>query len=348
MRGKLMKCNTPSTTTCLKTLEEQRDALEAEIERIRAKESSDKCKPLCDELLSLQPQLEAMGAWPCAVIIDFHFGNTWLHANEAQLFFDEQLSLYQQSSSGWGGSSSRYSMPSVLGSKRQDPEAEAYYWNNYFNGERGLHIPTTKEALCLFKPFQREKCRAYQKQHVGRVFFYEQVIFCPICGTLHRDTKESGVKIKYSEYGNDWQWPHKLRADHYKIETLLSSAKAILSRELFDSGAVFRRCRKCAGQSFLDKWNALYKQAKDTLRFEEREHCKQLQSHIEAIWPDKFGAKRQIKTSIFRQAKKRARIKPLSRGELAFFTMHLAASQIKELKATRTTHDTNKILNQAN
>jgi hypothetical protein len=343
-----MTFDTPPAATRLKALEKQRDALQAEIERIRCKQSSDKCKPLCDELLSLQPQLEAIGAWPCAVIIDFHFGNTWLHANEAQLFFSEQLSIYRQSSSGWGGSSSRWSMSGALGSSGRDAEARPYYWNNFFDAERGRNVPTTKEMLFLFKPYERTKCWAYQKQHVGRVFFYEQVIFCPICGRIHRDTKESGVKIKYSDYGNDWQWPDKLRGDHYKMETLLSSAKAILSGELFDNGAVLKRCKDCVGKSFLDKWSNLYKEAKDRPRFQDIEDCKQLLTNIEAIWPDKFGAKRQVKTSIFRQAKKRARIKPLSRGELAFFTMHLAASQLKELKAIRRTHDTNQILNQAN
>jgi hypothetical protein len=333
----------------LKTLEEQRDALEAEIERINAKESEDKCRPLRDELLSLQPQLEAIGAWPCAVIIDFHFGNTWLHANEAQLFFSEQLSIYQKSSSGWGGSSSRWSMSGVFGgSRREDAEANPYYWNNYFDAERGLHIPTSKEMLCLFKPFDRTKCWAYQEEHVGRVFFYEQVICCPICGIVHRDVKNSGVKIKYGEYGNDWQWPDKLRGDHYKMETLVSSAKAILSGQLFNNGAVFKRCNRCDGRSFLDKWNALYKRAKDSFRFQESGDSQKLLTNLESIWPDKFAVKAQLKTSIFRQAKKRARIKPLSRGELAFFSMHLAASQVKELKATNRTHDTNKILNQAN
>jgi hypothetical protein len=332
----------------LQALEEQRDALESEIERIRSKESADKCRPLCDELLSLQPQLEAIGAWPCAVIIDFHFGNTWLHANEAQLFFDEQLSIYRESSSGWGGSSSRWSMARVFGSRKEDAEADAYYWNNYFGAEREASIPTTKEMLFLFKPFDLKKCRAYQKQYIGRVFFYEQVICCPICGVIHRDLKESGVNIEYGHFGNEWQWPHKLRGDHYKMETLLSAAKAILSGGLFDNGLVFKRCEGCSGQSFLDKWNALYKRAKDRPRFQEIGDCQRLLTNIEAIWPDKFGVKRQVKTSIFRQAKKRARIKPLSRGEIAFFSMHLAASQIKELKAIRRTHDTNQILNQAN
>jgi hypothetical protein len=344
-----MNATTQEAPSHLQSLQEQRDALEAEIERISAKESEDKCKPLCAELLLLKPQLEAIGAWPCAVIVDFHFGNTWLHANEAHLYFSEQLSCYRQSSSGWGGSSSRWSMPGALGSTNTtDKGGSAYYWNNYFGGERDRHIPNTKEMLNVFKPGDTTECWVFQNQDVGRVFFYEQVICCPMCGFVHRDLKKSAAKIKLGDYGNDWQWPDKQRGDYYKMETLLSSAKAILSGGLFENGLVFKRCERCAGHSFLDKWKALYKQATDESRFRDSEESAKLLTNIESIWPDKFGVKAQVKTSIFRQAKKRARIKPLSRGELAFFSMHLAASQVKELKANNITHDTNKILNQAN
>lgn len=344
-----------TTESRLKTLEEQRDALEAEIERIQAKDSEDKCKPLMEELLSLKPQLEALGAWPCAVIVDFHFGNTWLHANEAHLYFSEQLSCYRQSSSGWGGRSSHWSMPGVLDrTRRSDDEGDPYCWNNYFRGEggRNVHssIPNTKEMLGLFRPLDRAECWIGQTGDIGRVFFYEQVVCCPICAFVHRDLKGSGVKINWQDYGNDWQWHDKLRGDHYKMETLLSSAKAILSGQLFDNGLVFKRCERCAGHSFLDKWKTLYKTAKEhvRVRYGESKERDQFLKNIESIYPDKFGVRAQVKTSIFRQAKKRARIKPLSRGELAFFSMHLAASQVKELKATNRTHDTNKILNQAN
>ncbi len=336
-------------TDSLKALEAQRDALEAEIERIRAKDSEDKCKPLMEELLSLKPQLEAMGAWPCAVIVDFHFGNTWLHANEAHLYFSEQLSCYRESSSGWGGASSHWTMPGALDEhRRKDDQADPYSWNNYFRGERTRSVPNTKEMLGLFRPLDRTECWIGQTGNTGRVFFYEQVACCPICAFVHRDLKESGVKINWQAFGNDWLWPEKMRGDHYKMETLLSSAKAILSGQLFDNGLVFKRCERCAGQSFLDKWRGLYKKAKEGNRLWDSKECDQFLNNIESIYPDKFGVKAQVKTSIFRQAKKRARIKPLSRGELAFFSMHLAASQIKELKATNRTHDTNKILNQAN
>lgn len=344
-----MSATTKTSLSRLKELEAQRDALAVEIERMEEAESQKKCEPLREELLSLLPQLKAIGAWPCAVIVDFHFGNTWLHANEAQLYFSEQLSCYRQSSSGWAGSSSRWSMAGVLGSTNtSDKTGFAYCWNNYFCGQRDQFIPNTKEMLNVFKPQDTTECSIFQSQYVGRVFFYEQVICCPMCGFVHRELKQSAVKIKFGNYGNDWQWPDKQRGDHYKLETLLSSARAILSGGLFDNGLVFKRCERCVGDSFLDKWKALYKRTTDESRFRDGEECAKLLTNIQSIWPDKFGVKAQVKTSIFRQAKKRARIKPLSRRELAFFSMHLAASQVKELKATNRTHDTNKILNQAN
>jgi hypothetical protein len=337
-----------TTASDLKYLEKQRNAIEAQIERIKAKESKDRCKPISDELLSLQPRLEAMGAWPCAVIVDFHFGNTWVHANESHLYFSERLSCYRTSSSGWGRRSSYWSMSGVRNkTRRSDNEADPYCWNNYFRGERNASVPNSKEMLGIFKPLDRTECRIGQARELGRVFFYQQVICCPICSFVHRDLKDSRVKINW-QLGDDWQWPEKLRGDPYKMETLLSSAKAVLSGKLFDNGLVFKRCERCVGHSFLDKWKALYKTAKQHVRYADTQATDEFLKNIESIHPDKFGIKAQVKTSIFRQAKKRARIKPLSRGELAFFSMHLAAQQVKELKATNRTHDTNKILNQAN
>ena len=46
-----MNATTQEAPSHLQSLQEQRDALEAEIERISAKESEDKCKPLCAEHL---------------------------------------------------------------------------------------------------------------------------------------------------------------------------------------------------------------------------------------------------------------------------------------------------------
>jgi hypothetical protein len=342
-----MILDTPAATR-LKALQEQRDAADAEIQRILQKEAKDECAPIREELLSLRPKLEARGAWPCALIIDFHFGNTWLHANEAHLYFSEQISCYRQSSSGGGGRSSYWTMPGVLEHfMREYPQGSVYEWNSYFKCDY-RYCPNSKQLGNTFKPFDRTECWIGQSQDVGRVFFYQQVSCCPMCGFVDRNLKPSNCEIKRGEYGNDWQWPDKLRNDQYKLKTLLAGARAILSGELFDNGAVFKRCETCRNLSYLDNWRRIYKRAKESLRDRDSEYSARLLQNIESIWPDKFGVRAQVKTSIFRQAKKRARIKPLSRGELAFFSMHLAASQVKELKATNRTHDTNKILNQAN
>jgi hypothetical protein len=323
--------------------------LQSQINRIKEQESAKKCKPVCKELLSLQSKLEEIGAWPCALIVDFHFGNTWLHANEAHLHFSDQVSCYRESFSGSGGSGNRWSMPRVLDqTSRKDDEAEPYFWNNYFSGKRDVSLPNTKEMLGVFKPLDQAECWIWKTPDIGRVFFYEQVICCPICAFVHRDLKDSGVKINRREYGNDWQWPDKFQDDEYKIKTMLSSAKAILSGQLFDNGLVFKRCERCAGHSFLDKWKSLYKRSKQQARYSDSKQYDEFLKNIESIYPEKFKTKAQVKSSIFRQAKKRARIKPLSRGEIAFFSMYLASSQVKELKANNRTHDTNKILNQAN
>ena len=337
-----------TTESRLKTLEGQRDALEAEIKRIEEEASHKKCEPLREELFSLRPQLEAIGAWPCAVIVDFHFGNTWLHANEAHLYFEEQLSCYRRSSSGGGGGSGQWTMPGVLDHiMRGEIEGDDWYWNNYFQSERSS-LPNIKQMLAAFTPFKKTDCWIGQIQGEASVFFYEQVSCCPMCGFVDRRLRSSNVKIDKSGYGNDWQYPQKMRESRDILKTLLCSAKAILSGGLFANGLVFRRCEQCAKLSFSDNWRRIYKRAKDNFRRDDRKSSDQLCRNIESIWPDKFGVKAQVKTSIFRQAKKRARIKPLSRGELAFFSMHLAAAQVKELKATNRTHDTNKILNQAN
>lgn len=335
----------------IEELEKQKQSIQAEIDRLDDIDRQQRCAPLIADLHSMQNRLQRVGAWPVAIIVDFHFGNTWVHANEAHLNFAECASAYVRSTSSWGSPSNRFSLGGAFEkhsvTRRRD--LDPYLWKNFFEGVSAGYIPLGKEMLNMFVPQQTGICDVGERRECGAIFFRERVVCCPLCYRLQLDPSDNRTR---SDYGSFWQHPETQRKDRYILRGLIENAKAILSGKLFDNGLVFRRCCDCSGLSFLDNWKRLHKHILKSLpgiiSQHEEEMANSVLRHIESIWPDRIRRKDNANASIFRQAKKRLKVKPLSRGEIAFFSMHLAASEIKKLKANNGTHANHQIINQAN
>jgi hypothetical protein len=326
----------------LEQLEKQRNELDKQIAAIEKQAfAEERSKPLA-ALRRKREDLLAKQGWPILVIVAWHPANTWMHAHEHWLNFETGEVCYRRSESGWsGGFSGHFSLQSVFGRLRErDAAFCAWYNENYFLGNKDS-VPYFKKYVTEFAPFKTLSHR-FWGGIAGRVVFLSQVVVCPICGEVQRQPENEKEQVLYNlPYVDAY---HLLRADGRDIEGMGKVADAYLRGDLFDNGLIFRRCKQCHKKSFRRHWQELHKKLSDEIQHKQQwaterdrkwKPWKQEEAaakQIARLWTG-LKSRQEIRQSIFRQAKKRARIKPLSRGEIAFFSMHLAATQMQQLKA---------------
>jgi hypothetical protein len=301
-------------------------------------------------------------------VVHFRPARTYIHADQYFFDFDTGLHWYVRSSTGYYGNGvKKYSWPYLDQCHHQ---VENDVWASYL---RGKH--ESGEAVVPFFNVGLSKNPYLNESEIGneadKYLFVNRVSVCPLCGKSDAtDTVSHGDFCHFEEYyvarlqdsQEEWNrknWSHdqfchmrhilqRECTDGWRqLESLVKENK------LHTDFIVHSRCRRCREKrwGFRDAWKYRHDQAVSCRRYfhqSDWDDYQEAKGLIEQIWPEDFKAKPDVRKAIFRHARKRARIKPLSRGELAFFSMHLAASQVKELKATNRTHDTNKILNQAN
>jgi hypothetical protein len=334
MRGEFM--------STIEQLEKQRDELDKQIAAMEKQSfAEERSKPLA-ALRRKREALLAKQGWPILVIVAWHPANTWMHAHEHWLNFKTGEVCYRRSESGWsGGFGGHFSLPSVFGRLRERDAAFCSWYNeNYFLGKKS-NVPYFKQYVRDFAPYQTLAHR-YWDGVAGRVVFLSQVVVCPICGEVERQPQNEREQVLYNlPYVDAY---HLYRANGREIGGMAKVADAYLKGDLFDNGLIFQRCKQCHRKSFRGHWRELHKKLSNEIQDKQRfaaesdrkwrpwKQEERAARQIARLWTG-LQLRQEIKQSIFRQAKKRARIKPLSRGELAFFSMHLAATQMKQLKA---------------
>ena len=327
MRGEFM--------STLKQLIRQRDSVNKQIAAMEQNIAKEKATPIVAEIAKYKSKLQAVGCWPCAVVVDFHFGNTWLHANEAHYNFEECVSYRRISSSQSGMGRLHYSFPDALHYKiNGEVDGSIGQWSDFFAGGN-YSKPLVQEFLETFIPFTRIETRIAPDKTLARVLFEERLSCCPICGSIKRQKERAAGYSSDNAYGWEYDLQWGRQPEQSVLKNILQRAQAITQNALFDNGIKLERCDNCRRKSFVHKWGVIYKAAKERRKTQQREDCEIVIRNISNIYPHRFGYKAQIEKSIFRQAKKRVRIKPLRRGEIAFFSMNLAATQMKQLKAMK-------------
>ena len=181
-----------------------------------------------------------------------------------------------------------------------------------------------------------------EEKRICKLFFINRVEICPLCG-ISRASKAPEIPLSWSHYE---LWNMAMGESLYRLENFNDRWNDLLrfqdNHKLYQDPHVYCRCNRCKEQKmgFRQAWKKRYERVISDVPAWQRRSRPHLQAedkakeHIRAMWPDDYSdPPANLIKVIFRQAKKRARIKPLSRGEIAFFSMHLAATQMKQLKA---------------
>jgi predicted RNA-binding Zn-ribbon protein involved in translation (DUF1610 family) len=305
-------------------------AYERQREAARFAKASADAAPLKEQIAALRPRLEAAGAWPSVTLIKFAPKRVHVHARETVVRFDTYESFSDRASY-------RFEMHDALNGT-DDPGR----WLDYLNGDsRGLNFFKTYSED--YKPHQTEVHHIHGEDLGGLVMFANRAIVCPMCGHMNYKCEDSEAEQKAKEkHFSLMDGTRSYRSHVYRydvptnidaFESMLFVAASIIQQRLFASGVAFRRCENCRRQNvtFRTAWKRRFRDYERNPRDCDQDTANALIQQVSRIWPDEFGAKPQIKASIFRQAKKRARIQPLTRAERNFFAMHLAASQLKQL-----------------
>lgn len=302
-------------------------------------------------------------------VVHFRAAKTYIHADQYLFDFDTRLHWYVRSSTGYYGNGvKKYSWPHL---DKCHHQVENDVWASYLQGkhEDGEAVVPYFNVGLSKNPYL---CDTEVIDEADKYLFLNRVSVCPLCGTSDATDIDIEGRVDFTNYDErqmsrllytqeEWKkyrwyedfcnWREILQRDCNDGWGQLKSL--VEQNKLHTQFIVLSRCRHCRekGWGFRQTWKYRHDHAVSCRRiFHSRDwdQYEQAKGLIKQIWPEDFQEKPALKKAIFRHARKRARIKPLSRGELAFFSMHLAAAQIKELKATSRTHDTNKILNQAN
>ena len=303
--------------------------------------------PLMERLLNLKPRLEAINAWPRAMVVHFGFGHDWLHGHETRIDFEKQIIQYFKSSTQHGGQFAlTYSTAGAL-----NPDNTFCCIIDQLKGKTGTQ---TQHYLKMFAPGDRQNISIYRDNYhqdtsEGPVFFSEQIVCCPLCSDIHdkkfhepvKDLircgdRYNGRRVIHLDQNLGFQFLRDRDAEH-RLKKIVEVAEKVVNGKFFDNGMVLRRCQDCKKLSYFDHWKKIYRQAKDwaTDRWvctNKKQEAVDLLQNLSRLYPEKFKIKAAIKKSILRRAKKIKKIRPLSKGEIIFFSMNLAAAEIKKLK----------------
>jgi hypothetical protein len=290
-------------------------------------------------------------------VVHFREAKKYIHADQYWFEFDTGRHWYVRSNSAtYSTGIKKYTWPHL---EDEQHDVDSATWASYLRGEHEFG-----EAIVPFFNIGLSKNPFLEKETVAeadKYLFLNQVQVCPLCGlsgaTETDEDHEFSPLEEWSLYCHSSdsemaevarRWRQNRSDEGWAYLKKLINSDGLKSR--FISHA---RCKRCRDNkwSFRDAWKYRHEEVirpNWSCNSEDWDAYRAAKKMIESIWPEDFQTKQSHRKAIFRHARKRASIKPLSRGELAFFSMHLAASQVKELKATNRTHDTNKILNQAN
>lgn len=262
----------------------------------------------------------------------------YIHADQYWFDVTNRQQWFRRSTTDvYGSGTAVFTWPHYNEKKYGDCISE---WFAYLNGEHlGKHprgpsfMPGCNDQSYL------EKDR--EEKRISEIYFLNKVQICPLCGDC--GVSEPSPKVDIGE------WSHYELYAFAEAEAFCPSAPfnkrwsgvCELKKEsaLYKDPYVYRRCSDCAKKRYGFReawkqrleWSMPHSIKSALIHYEIRD---KVRDELRLIWPEDYvEPKVNLATAIFRQAKKRARIKPLSRGELAFFSMHLAATQMKELKA---------------
>jgi hypothetical protein len=292
--------------------------------------------------------LEAINAWPTAMVVHFDFGHHWLHGHETKIDFERQVIEYNKSSTQPGGCVNTYSSPDAV-----NPRNDFYCISNQLQGKNNFKTVNVQNYLQIFKPGNRKDIsflRYYRNEtNEGPAFFSEQLICCPLCSKIHDKKFHEPVRDLIRD-GDRYRGIHVIRFQQdlgfqgledrgadYRLRKIVEVAEKAVEGKFFDNGMVFRRCQDCKKLSYFDRWKKIYKQAKDwatdsRVSISKKQEAVDVLQNLTRLYPDKFKIKASIKKSILRRVKKIKKIRPLSKGEIIFFSMNLGAAEIKKLK----------------
>jgi hypothetical protein len=292
------------------------------------------------------------------VVVHFREARKYIHADQYWFNFKTGRHWHVRSNSAtYSEGIKKYTWPHL---EDEQYDVDSATWASYLRGQHEYG-----EAIVPFFNIGLSKNLFLEKEAVSeadKYLFLNQVQVCPLCGSS--GATETGEDHRFAPL-EEWElyWnssDNEMAEVARRWKQNRSDEGWAYLKKLIDSGGLksrfisHARCKRCRDNkwSFRDAWK--YRHEKvirpnwRSCHNEDWDAYRAAKKMIESIWPEDFQTKQSHRKAIFKHARKRASIKPLSRGELAFFSMHLAASQVKELKATNRTHDTNKILNQAN